>query len=58
MISPIAQNNSVSAVMYHYISNPLIPDKKTFLKEIKVGDSLLDSLSLLFHCEYICCETS
>lgn len=37
--SPVAQNNSVSAGMYHYIINLSILYKKTFLKEIKVGVS-------------------
>lgn len=47
VISPIAPKNSVSAVMYHYTIKLLIPDKKTFLQEIKVGDSLLKFLSLV-----------
>lgn len=46
VISAIEQNNSVSAVMDHYVINPLIPDNKKLLKEIKAGNALLRSLSL------------
>lgn len=43
MNSPIAQNSSGSAVMYHYISNLLMLYKKTLLKGTEV-----DAFCVLF----------
>lgn len=51
MASAIVQNNLVSAVMQRYVTELVIPCKKSFLKEIKASLSWIPSL--LQCCEYL-----
>lgn len=59
MASAIVQNNLVSAVMQRYVTELVIPCKKSFLKEIKASLSWIPSLwRILKNVVNTCCEIS